>query len=248
MLVLGVFGPVGLESCLHFPLHELWQGAFEAKLSELAPVEAALVASVKPEVTALVEALLDRCQIDYRLLKVVDLSIEVCSGRPEEIGADLLANAYAAWRHYPGHSIVIDIGTATTFQAVHKDLKFLGGAIYPGLAMASRALHEQTALLPLVTVEKPAVSCSVDTTTAIRSGIYYGLLGAAERIIREWRHSLFAEEPVNVLITGGISRSPLGKQIQEDLAPLVTALNPDLTLLGLGEILREQLCTNEHIT
>lgn len=120
---------------------------------------------------------------------------------PRKLGADRLVNAYGAWRLYGGPAVVVDIGTAITWDAVDRAGKYLGGAIAPGPGTMAQSLHSHTALLPEPAVRRPARAAGRDTEECIRSGIYWGTAAMvrelAARIGRE------AGGRPRMLLTGG---------------------------------------------
>jgi type III pantothenate kinase len=146
---------------------------------------------------------------------------------PESVGADRIVNAVAAGRHYGFPAIIVDIGTATTVEAVDADGNYLGGAILTGLYVALDALVARTAKLPSVDLEEaPPKVIATNTPDSIRSGFIYGYAGALDALIRRSRDELGADG-VRVVATGGPAGAivPHCREIQE--------FDPDLTLKGL---------------
>jgi type III pantothenate kinase len=146
---------------------------------------------------------------------------------PEEVGADRIVNAVAAGRHYGFPAIIVDIGTATTVEAVDGRACYLGGAILTGLYVSLDALVSKTAKLPSVDLEEePPRVIATNTPDSIRSGFIYGYAGAIDALIRRSRDEL-GEEGVKVVATGGPAGVivPYCREIQE--------FDPDLTLKGL---------------
>ncbi len=134
----------------------------------------------------------------------VNTRIPIRCHRPEEVGADRIANAVAGYRKYRRGLIIVDCGTATTVDSVSRRGEFMGGAIAPGPAGLAEALYSQTAKLPKVDAAKPPRPLGKNTVDAMRSGLYFGYIGLVEglvrRIAREMRgHPL-------VLSTGGLGR------------------------------------------
>lgn len=148
--------------------------------------------------------------------------------RPTEVGIDRLINAYAGRCLYGAPLIIVDLGTAVTWDVVSHDGAYLGGAIAPGLELASRALATGTARLPRVRIEKPPAALGRNTVTAMESGLYYGLVGAvteiADRICRELGH------PSPVVATGGHA-TLLAEECRR-----IDYVEPHLTLKGLARI------------
>ena len=146
---------------------------------------------------------------------------------PESVGADRIVNAVGAGRHYGFPAIIVDIGTATTVEAVDADGNYLGGAILTGLYVALDALVSRTAKLPSVDLEAGAPRViATNTPDSIRSGFIYGYAGALDALIRRSREELGAQD-VGVVATGGPAGAivPHCREIQ--------TFDPDLTLKGL---------------
>ena len=146
---------------------------------------------------------------------------------PEAVGADRIVNAVAAGRHYGFPAVIVDIGTATTVEAVDGEGCYLGGAILTGLYVSLEALVAQTAKLPSVDLEEePPRVIATNTPDSIRSGFIYGYAGAVDALIRRSRDEL-GEDNVSVVATGGPAGViiPYCREIEE--------FDPDLTLKGL---------------
>jgi type III pantothenate kinase len=146
---------------------------------------------------------------------------------PGSVGADRIVNAVAAGRHYGYPAIIVDIGTATTVEAVDGDGCYLGGAILTGLYVSLDALVSRTAKLPSVDLEEePPRVIATNTPDSIRSGFIYGYAGALDALIRRSREEL-GEDGIRVIATGGPAGVivPHCREIEE--------FDPDLTLKGL---------------
>ncbi|MFO7531720.1 MAG: type III pantothenate kinase [Candidatus Limnocylindrales bacterium] len=163
--------------------------------------------------------------------------------RPDATGPDRLLAAWAALRLHGSPVIVVDLGTATTVDAVDADGFFLGGAILPGLGLSATALAEGTARLPLVELRLPREAIGADTTAAIQSGLVIGHIGAVRELVQRMHLHIDAHGssagPSRVIITGGHSAAPwAGAAWQTSLAPSLPAisdvLDPELVLKGLG--------------
>lgn len=157
------------------------------------------------------------------------LAIEVL--RPDLVGMDRLANAVAANRlRAPQNSaIVISMGSAITVDLVSAAGAFSGGAIMPGMAMAARALHEFTDLLPLVEVQEPPAGLGKSTAEAIRAGVYWGAVGAVRELVSRLAES---HAPVEILLTGGAAPDFAAVLTKEEDPPL--RFVPHLTLSGIA--------------
>jgi type III pantothenate kinase len=156
------------------------------------------------------------------------LGIKVLLDRPEEIGADRIANAVAARTRYKLPGIVLDLGTATTLDVLDAEANYLGGVIAPGINMAFEALYMGAAKLPRVEIRRPAKVVGQSTVSAMQSGIYWGYIGLIEGLVRRIEEEQGTK--MTVIGTGG-------------LVPLIAAgarmiehIDQDLTLLGLVDI------------
>ena len=160
----------------------------------------------------------------------VKLGIAIDLDRPEEVGADRLVNAVAAHKYYEGSLIVIDFGTATTFDVVDGNGTYCGGAIAPGINLSLEALHMAAAKLPRVAIGRPRTVIGKATVPAMRSGIFWGYCGLIEGLVSRIKKEFGA--PMTVLATGGLA--PLFMEAID----VIQHLDPDLTLRGLLAIHR----------
>jgi type III pantothenate kinase len=158
------------------------------------------------------------------------LGIRLRVKHPGQVGADRILNALGAFERARGAAVVIDFGTATTFDCVSPRGDYLGGAILPGPNLAAGALHEHTAKLPLVPVRRPRRVVGKDTVECIQAGLYFGYLGMIERILRMTIAEMRREGcggRIPVLATGGLCA------LFKDEMPARARIVPDLTLQGL---------------
>jgi len=155
----------------------------------------------------------------------VKTGVRIAMDNPKEVGADRVVNAVAAHDLYGGPCIVIDIGTAITFDAVAKNGDYLGGAIAPGIAIATDALFSRTAALPRVELTHPKKAIGTNTIAAMKSGIVFGYVGLIEGIVSKIQIEM--EEKAKVIATGGYA----GLLAEE--SKIIDIVNPDLTLVGL---------------
>jgi len=160
----------------------------------------------------------------------VDLGIAVRIDKPSEAGADRLVNAIGAHVVYPGPLIVIDSGTATTFDIVAADGGFEGGIIAPGINLSMEALHNAAAKLPRVAIQKPQRVVGTDTVGAMQSGVFWGYIALIEGLIA--RIKAERAEPMTVVATGGVASLFHGATLSID------HFDPDLTIRGMLEIWR----------
>jgi type III pantothenate kinase len=159
-----------------------------------------------------------------------DLGIPVRIDKPSEAGADRLVNAIGAHVAYPGDLIVIDSGTATTFDVVGADGGFEGGVIAPGINLSMEALHTAAAKLPRVAIQKPQKVVGTDTVGAMQSGVFWGYIGLIEGLVA--RIKAERETPLKVVATGGVASLFHGATLSID------HFDPDLTIRGMLEIWR----------
>jgi type III pantothenate kinase len=160
----------------------------------------------------------------------VELGIKVLLDRPNEVGADRLANAVGGHLLYPGPLIIVDFGTATTFDVVDGEGNYTGGVIAPGINLSLEALHNATAMLPRIAVGTPARVIGRNTLDAMQSGIFWGYVGLIEglvaRITKEFGRKL------TVIATGGLA------PLFVDATRVIRHLEPEITMRGLVEIHR----------
>jgi type III pantothenate kinase len=144
---------------------------------------------------------------------------------PAELGADRLVNAIAAFERYGGPCVIVDFGTATTFDVVSAKGEYLGGAIAPGLGLSADALFSRAARLSRVEIKRPEKVIGTNTVTHLQSGLYYGYIGLVDGILERMIAELGA--PARVIATGGLAR-----QIAED-SRFIAEIDDMLTLDGL---------------
>ncbi|MGK2850463.1 MAG: type III pantothenate kinase [Candidatus Limnocylindrales bacterium] len=212
----------------------------------LTDIRAIVCASVVPALTTHVETLASRHDLPLVTATAGTVPIAVRVDRPGEVGADRLVNALAAARLYGTPAVVVDFGTATTFDAVAADGAYVGGAIAPGLELGLEALAAKTAKLPRVELRAPDRAIGRDTVTAIQSGTIFGYQALASGLLGRIRRELAdlaGIEPaaVRAILTGGLSAAPWAATIEG-----VDAIDPDLTLKGLG-ILHAEVTGGERL-
>ncbi len=190
--------------------------------------EAALivVSSVVPDKNRLVRRAAGKAEVLW-LGPRLELGIGIDYPRPESIGADRLANAVAVTALYGCPAIVVDFGTAVTFDIVSERRTYIGGVIAPGLEAMTNFLYQRTALLPRVSLREPRRTVGKSTIEAMRSGAVLGYRGLVREIIARIRAEQFAGRKVHVVATGGYARL-----IARGL-PEINAVHPHLTLEGL---------------
>jgi pantothenate kinase, type III len=153
--------------------------------------------------------------------------LKIRYSNPKDVGADRIANAIGGIHRYPDRDlIIIDLGTATTFDAVTSDRQYLGGAIVPGVKMSMSALATGTAMLPSVEIARPDRACGSSTVEAIQSGLYYGHVGMMREIVQRFSAEVFGGRQPLVVGTGGFAR-------QFESSGIFGEIVPDLVLQGL---------------
>ena len=167
------------------------------------------------------------------------IDVEVKIERPEQVGADRLVNAFAAKSMVSGAAILIDTGTATTFDILDRQGAYVGGIIAPGVHVSAKALSDAAAQLPLVSIEQPTSPIGVDTRSAMQSGLFWGYVDMLEGLIKRTKSAIVAEghasqgDAIKVIGTGGLM-----KVLSQGLTSL-DQFESDLTLLGLSQIYSE---------
>ncbi len=154
-----------------------------------------------------------------------DLGIRVCYDNPREVGADRVVNGVAAWQLYGGPAVVVDLGTAITFDVISANGEYRGGLICAGIGMAISGLFSKTALLPMVNFAAPEKLIGTNTMGSIQSGLYYGSLGMIDGILARLVEELGPQ--TKLIATGGNATL-----IQEG-SRLIQHVDEDLTLTGL---------------
>lgn len=190
-------------------------------------IESAILASVVPPVTdTLVRGVEVLCGVAPLVIKPgVRTGMKVLVERPEEVGADRVVNSVAAWERVHSHAIVVDFGTATTFDCISEQGDYIGGVICPGLGISAEALFVRAARLPRVELTRPAKAIGRSTVACIQSGLYHGYIGLVDGVL----DAILPEMPPSprILATGGLAPmiAPGSRHLLE--------IAPDLTLEGL---------------
>jgi type III pantothenate kinase len=190
-------------------------------------IEGVGIASVVPDLTGVFETIA-RKYLKSEPVTVhagLDLGMRVLYRDPTAVGADRLCNAVAGFRKYGGPLIIIDFGTATTYDVVDARGDYLGGVIAPGLETAAIELHRRAAKLPRAELTFPATVIGRETATSMQAGIMFGAVDAVEGIVRRIRSELGSE--AKVVATGGLSA------LIARHTPLIEALEPSLVLDGI---------------
>jgi type III pantothenate kinase len=185
------------------------------------------MASVVPPVTDLMLEMLAE-YVGQRPLVVgagVRTGVAVRYDAPRDVGADRIVNAAAAYRLYGGPACIVDLGTATTFDALSEQGDYLGGAIAPGIRLGAEALFARTAKLPRIDLRRPPKAIGANTVDAMRSGILFGYVGLVEGMVGRFRQELGPE--MRVIATGGLA------EIIAAETSVIEHIEPWLTLKGL---------------
>jgi type III pantothenate kinase len=182
----------------------IFRNLFSMENLEVSGVHGIVISSVVPPLDAVLR------QVCERYFKTKPLFIEpgvktgmpVLYENPAEVGADRIVNAVAAFEKYGGPCVIVDFGTATTFDCVSKKGEYMGGVICPGIGISADALFQRTARLPRVEIRKPARVIGSTTVGSLQSGLYYGYLGLVDGILERLRDEM--GEQTQVVATGGL--------------------------------------------
>ena len=205
----------------------LLRNLFALTSLDLAGVDGIIVASVVPPLNSAL-ALMARQYFNTEALFIThetDTGLRICYDNPREVGADRLVNGVAAFAKYGGPCVVVDLGTAITFDAISAQAEYLGGIICAGIGIAVEGLFAKTARLPLVDVREPEKLIGTNTVGSMQSGLYYGAIAVIDGILER----LIAEmgPQTRSVATGGQARlvTPGSRYLKE--------VDEDLTLEGL---------------
>lgn len=155
-----------------------------------------------------------------------NVKMPILYGNPDEVGADRLVNAVAAYQKYPGSLIVIDFGTATTFDVISDSGEYLGGAISPGIGIAAEALYSKASKLPRVEFQPPPRVIGTNTADSMKSGILFGYAELIDGMVGRIQREMLPASP-KVIATGGMAR------IMKDISKTIETVETELTLEGL---------------
>ena len=200
---------------------------FSLERLELTSIDGIIVASVVPPVNSRLAEMARRyfAMEPMFITSDTDTGLTIRYDNPREVGADRIVNGVAAFARYGGPCVVVDLGTAITFDCVSADAEYLGGMICPGIGISIDALFTRTARLPLVDFREPDKLIGTNTAGSIQSGLYYGMLGMIDGILARLQAKMGTD--TNFVATGG----------QADLivrgSQFVRCGDPDLTLEGL---------------
>ena len=183
----------------------LFRSLFSMDSLDAAGIHGIVISSVVPPLDSILRQVCER----YFKLKPLFIEPGVKTGmpvhyeNPAEVGADRIVNGVAAFEKYGGPCVVVDFGTATTFDCISAKGEYLGGVICPGIGISADALFQRTARLPRVDIRKPARVIGSTTVGSLQSGLYYGYLGLVDGILEELLKEMGKDSPV--IATGGLA-------------------------------------------
>jgi type III pantothenate kinase len=183
----------------------LLYGFFQLSKVPWGSLTAAILATVVPAVRFAIESMCER-HLGFQPLLVgpgIKSGMPILYENPREVGADRIVNAVAAYEAYKMGCIVVDFGTATTFDAVTPKGEYLGGAIAPGLIISADALYAHAAKLPRVEIVRPKTVVGKNTVASMQSGLVFGYVGLVDEIVTRMAKEL--DYPVKVVATGGLA-------------------------------------------
>ena len=216
--VLGVFAGDSRSSELvaHWRVATIWtqtadeygvlfRNLFALANLEVASMKGIIISSVVPPVDSVLREVCERYFHTKPLFVEpgIKTGMPVLYENPGEVGADRVVNGVAAFEKYGGPCVVVDFGTATTFDAISAKGEYLGGVITPGIGISADALFERTARLPRVDIRKPARVIGTNTVGSMQSGLYYGYLGLVDSILERMLAELGPD--TKVVATGGLA-------------------------------------------
>ena len=218
----------------------LLRSLFESSNLALSSVTGICISSVVPPADGTLRRV---CETYFNLKPVfvepgIKTGLPVLTDNPNEVGADRIVNCVAAFDRFHGPCIIVDMGTATTFDVVSAKGEFLGGAIAPGLGISADALFAKAARLPRIDVRKPAKVIGTGTVDNIQIGLYYGYIGLVDGILGRMLAELEQQTPgvqVQTIITGGLA------PLIADGSRYVKIVDPNLTLTGVRLVYERNL-------
>lgn len=169
-------------------------------------ISGAVISSVVPNLTSIFEMMITKYlhQSPLVISAALDIGMPIKYENPKAVGADRLCNSVAGYTKYGGPCVVVDFGTATTFDVVSKKGEYLGGVIAPGIETSSIDLQKRTALLPKIELQFPKSIIGTNTVASMQSGILYGAIDAMEGMVKRLKKEI--GNSVTVIATGGFSK------------------------------------------
>ncbi|MGC2195358.1 MAG: type III pantothenate kinase [Terriglobales bacterium] len=205
----------------------LFRSLFSMERLDSSGIHGIIISSVVPPLDSTLRQVCER----YFKLKPLFIEPGVKTGmpvqyeNPAEVGADRIVNSVAAFEKYGGPCVIVDFGTATTFDCVSAKGEYLGGVICPGIGISADALFQRTARLPRVDIRKPARVIGSTTVGSLQSGLYYGYLGLVDGILAELLQEMGKDS--QVIATGGLA------PLIGTASKYIKTVDDDLTLEGL---------------
>src|SRR5688500_9272041 len=196
----------------------LLDGLLRLDAASFADVSGIALASVVPALSAAAERIAERRERPILVASPGTVPIAIRVDRPAEVGADRIVNALAAARLYGTPAVVVDFGTATTFDCVAADGAYVGGAIAPGLELGLEALAQRTAKLPRIELRAPDRAIGRDTVSAMQAGTVFGYQALASGLLARIRRELaeagdVGPSDVRAILTGGLSQAPWARGV-----------------------------------
>lgn len=203
------------------------QELFDRSGLDVRDLEAIIVASVVPQLNDPLRSMSERFfQLTPNFVDhTTNTGLKLLYDQPSQLGADRIVDCVAAVEKYGAPCIVVDFGTATTFNAVNAKREYLGGVIAPGIKTAADALFSRAAKLPRVAIERPKKVIGTSTVEAMQSGLFYGYAGLIDGLIERMLEAM--EESPKVIATGGLAR------LMEHASRYIVQIDENLTLDGL---------------
>ncbi len=196
---------------------------------DIRDIQDVIISSVVPDVMhSLSSAIIKYFHVKPIIPTTLEMGLKINTEHPKEIGPDRIVDAVAAFEKYGGPLIVIDFGTATTYDVVTEDGTFEGGLISPGIRTSARALWGGAAMLPEIEIRKPGAIVAKETVSSMQGGLVFGYIGQTEYIVKKMKASGY--ENAKVIATGG-----LGNIIVPE-TDIIDIYDPMLTLDGLRMI------------
>lgn len=228
---LGIFDGLELKDSFSIPTDKSagpqdYLQTVKSKISQRLDIDRLIIASVVPDLTKSVATALGLAlEIPPRIITNKDIPVLNKYSIPETVGVDRLLNAYAALQSYAAPLIIVDFGTATTFDVVSGDKEYLGGSIVPGVEASLEALFGKAARLDSVQLSKPSETIGHSTEESIRSGVVIGTAGLVDKLITEIETELGASTHI---ATGGLA------ELIIPYCETVEIIEPHLTLTGIA--------------
>ena len=200
---------------------------FESADIELRKIDAVAIASVVPPLDQTLTRVVQECfqVVPLFINHTVDTGLKILYDSPSDVGADRIVDAVAAVTKYGAPCIVVDFGTATTFNAVNAEREYLGGVIAPGLMISAEALFLRAAKLPRVEIKRPEKVIGSSTVGAMQSGLYHGYAGLVDGVLEQMIAEMNTKP--RVIATGGLA------SLIASASKLIEKVDSTLTLDGL---------------